>query len=102
MSEYATVIIALVIIVLIASVICLGVSYATTIYENRGLQEEINSGFHYTIGINKSLAKDAEFLKSRLKLYEHLSLKYGCNNADELEKLIMDLRDKLKKNEANK
>lgn len=102
MSECVPVIIALTIIALIASVIYLVVNYAFTLLENRMLQEEIYAGFHHTIGFNESLAKDVEYLESELKLYEHLSRKYGCRNADELEELIMDLHDKLCKKESDK
>ena len=102
MSEYVPVIIALVIIALIFAVIYLAVSYAFTLLENRNLKEEIYAGFHHTIGFNKSLAKDVEYLESNLRPYEHLSRKYGCSNVDELEKLIMDLQDKLYEREADK
>lgn len=95
MSEYTPVIIALVIIVLIFSVIYFAVSYAFKIYENRQLSEEINRGFHYTIGFNKSLAKDVEFLKDELRPYQSLANKYGCSNGIELENLLIDLQDKL-------
>ena len=102
MSEYVPVIMALIIIALIVAVIYLAVSYAFTLIENRQLREEIYAGFHHTIGFNKSLAKDVKYLESKLRPYEHLSHKYRCSNADELEKLIMDLQDKLYKMKADK
>lgn len=102
MSECVPVIIALVIIALIVAVIYLAVNYAFTLLENRNLREEIYAGFHYTIGFNESLAKDVEYLESELRPYKHLSRNYGCSNADELVKLIMDLQDKLYKVEADK
>ena len=102
MSEYVPVIIALVIIALIVAVIYLAVSYAFTLIENRNLREEIYAGFHHTIGFNESLAKDVKYLESKLRPYEHLSRKYGCSNAEELEGLIIDLQDKLYKMKADK
>ena len=102
MSEYVPVIMALVIIALIVAVIYLAVNYAFTLCENRTLREEIYTGFHYTVGFNKSLAKDVKYLESNLRPYEHLSRKCGCRNADELEELIIDLQDKLYKKEADK
>lgn len=102
MSEYIPVIIALAIIALICAVIYLAVSYAFTLIENRRLQEEIYAGFHHTIGFNKSLAEDVKYLESKLRPYEHLSHKYRCSNAEELEKLIMDFQDMLFKKEAEK
>lgn len=102
MSEYAPMIIALSIIILIVLVIYLGVSYAFEIYENRRLQEEIDRGWHYTVGLNKSLEKDVKFLEDKLRPYIHLAHKYGCSDAVELEKLLMDLQDRLYKKEANK
>lgn len=91
MSEYIP-IIALAIIILIVLVIYLGVSYAFEIYENRRLQEEIDKGLHYTVGFNKSLAEDVKFLEDVLRPYRHLANKYGCGDAMELEKLIMNLQ----------
>lgn len=101
MSEYIPVIIALVIIALILTAIYFAVSYAFEIYENRRLREEINSGFHYTIGFNKSLAKDVKFLEDVLRPYRRLANKYGCNDAVELEKLLIDLQDKLYRKETS-
>lgn len=95
MGEYIPLIIALVIIVLICAIIYLAVSYAFETYENRRLQEEINSGFHYTIGLNRSLAKDVEFLGNELRPYRRLAERYGCRDAIKLEKLIIDLQDQL-------
>ena len=102
MSEYIPIIIALVIIALILAVIYLAVSYAFTLLENRNLREEIYAGFHRTIGFNKSLAEDVKYLESELRPYKDLSHKYRCGNVDELEKLIMDLQDKLYKKEIDK
>ena len=102
MSEYVPVIMALIIIALIVAVIYLAVSYAFTLFENRNLREEIYAGFYHTIGFNESLAKEAKYLESELRPYEHLSRKYGCSNVEELENLIMDLHDKLCKMEADK
>lgn len=81
MNEYTPIIIALAIIVLIVLVIYLGVSYVIEIYENRRLQEEIDRGLHYTIGLNMSLAKDVKFLEDELRPYRHLANKYGCSDA---------------------
>ena len=100
MSEYTPIIIALAIIILIVLVIYLGVSYVSEIYENRRLQEEIDRGFHYTIGLNKSLAEDVKFLENLLRPYRRLANKYGCSDAVELEKLLMDLQDQLYRKDA--
>ena len=100
MNEYTPIIIALAIIILIVLVIYLGVSYAFEIYENRRLQEEIDNGWHYTVGLNKSLAKDVKFLENKLMPYRHLANKYGCSDAVELEKLLMDLQDQLYRKDA--
>ena len=102
MSEYTQIIIALAIIILIVLVICLGVSYAFQIYENRRLQEEIDRGWHYTIGFNKSLAEDVKFLEDTLRPYRRLANKYGCGDAMELEKLIMNLQYGLYGKDAGK
>lgn len=102
MSEYLPVTIAFVIIALIVVVIYLAVSYAFTLLENRNLREEIYAGFHHTIGFNESLAKDVKYLESELRLYKNLSYKYRCSHVCELEKLIMDLQDKLYKRETDK
>jgi hypothetical protein len=102
MCEYAPIIIALAIIVLIVLVIYLGVSYAFEIYENRRLQEEIDRGFHYTIGFNKSLAEDVKFLEDLLRPYRRLANKYGCGDAIELEKLLMDLQDRLYRKDTDR
>lgn len=102
LSEYIHVIIALVIIGLILAVICFAVGYAFEVLENRKLREEINKGFHYTLLFNKSLDKDVKFLENVLRPYRRLANKYGCSDAVELEKLLMDLQDKLyRKNEVN-
>jgi hypothetical protein len=93
---------ALAIIVLIVLVIYLGVSYAFEIYENRRLQEEIDRGFHYTIGFNKSLAEDVKFLEDLLRPYRRLANKYGCGDAIELEKLLMDLQDRLYRKDTDR
>jgi hypothetical protein len=93
---------ALAIIVLIVLVIYLGVSYAFEIYENRRLQEEIDRGFHYTIGFNKSLAEDVKFLEDLLRPYRRLATKYGCGDAIELEKLLMDLQDRLYRKDTDR
>lgn len=95
MSECTSAIVALGIITLIVLVIYLGVSYAFETRENSSLREEINNGFHYTIGFNESLAKDNKLLEDELRTYRRLADRYGCRDADELEKLIMDLQDKL-------
>lgn len=102
MSEYAPIIIALAIIVLIVLVIYLGVSYVFEICENRRLKEEIDRGWHYTIGFNQSLAKDVEFLEDALRPYRRLANKYGCCDAIELEKLLMDLQDQLYRKDVGK
>ena len=102
MSEYIPIIIALAIIILIFLVIYLGVSYAFEIYENRRLQDEINRGFHYTIGFNKSLAEDVKFLENVLRPYRRLADKYGCRDAVELEKLLMDLQEQLYRKDNEK
>lgn len=102
MSECTPALIALAVITLIVLVIYLGVSYAFEICENKSLREEINNGFHYTIGFNESLAKDKKFLEDELRPYRWLANKYGCRDADELEKLLMDLQDKLYKKEEGK
>lgn len=92
MSQYAPVIIALVISGLIFVVIYLAVSYAFEIYENRKLKEEIDRGFHHTLLFNKSLAEDNKFLEDELRPYRRLANKYGCIDAVELEKLILALQ----------
>jgi hypothetical protein len=102
MNECTPIIIALAIIILIVFVIYLGVSYAFEIYENRKLQEEIDRGFHYTIGFNKSLAEDVKFLECKLEPYRHLANKYGCSDAIELEKLLMDLQDRLYRKDTDR
>ena len=100
MSEYTQIIIALAIIILIVLVICLGVSYAFEIYENRRLQDVIDKGLHYTVGFNKSLAEDVKFLEDLLRPYRRLADKYGCRDAVELEKLLMDLQEQLYRKDA--
>lgn len=95
MSQCASIIIALAIIILIVLVVYLGVSYVVETYENRRLKEEIDRGFHYTIGFNKSLAEDVKFLEDKLRPYRSLANKYGCSDSVELEKLLIDLQDKL-------
>lgn len=102
MNEYTPIIIALAIIVLIILVIYLGVSYAFEIYENRKLQKIIDRGWHYTIGINQSLEMDVKFLEDALRPYRHLADKYGCCDAIELEKLLIDLQDRLYRKDAKK
>ena len=95
MSECTSALIALAIITLILLVIYLGVSYAFEILENRSLREEINNGFHHTVGFNESLAKDNKFLEDELRPYKRLANKYCCQDADDLEKLLLDIQDKL-------
>lgn len=95
MSEYAPIIIALAIIVLIVLVIYLGMSYVFEIYKNRRLQEA-------TIGINQSLAKEVKFLENALSSYRHLANKYGCCDAIEFEKLLMDLQDRIYRKDVEK
>lgn len=102
MGEYAPIIIALAIIVLIVLVIYLWVSYVFEIYENRKLQEEIDRGLHYTIGINQSLVKDVKFLENALSSYRCLANKYGCGDAMELEELIMNLQCGLYRKDVRK
>lgn len=102
MRECTPALIALAIITLIVLVIYLGVSYAFETRENRSLREEINNGFHHTIGFNESLAKDKKFLEDELRPYKWLANKYGCRDADELEKLLMDLQDKLYRKEEDR
>ena len=96
MSEYAPIIIALAIIVLIVLVIYLGVSYAFEIYENRRLQKVIDNGLHYTIGFNKSLAEDVKFLEDELRPYRRLANKYGCCDAIELESAFDSIWNQIK------
>lgn len=95
MSECTSALIALAIITLILLVIYLGVSYAFETLENRSLREEINNGFHYTAGFNESLAKDKKILEDELRPYKRLANKYRCQDAEELEKLLMDLQDNI-------
>lgn len=102
MSEYIPVIIALVIIVLILAAVYFAVSYAFEIYENRNLREEIDKGFHYTIGFNEYLAKGNKFLEDELRPYRRLANKYGCSDAVDLEKLLIDLQYKLYRKDADK
>ena len=102
MSEYTPIVIAFVIIILIVLVIYLGVNYACEVYENKKLQEEIDRGFHYTVGFNKSLAEDVKFLEDLLRPYRKLANKYGCGDAMELEELIMNLQCGLYRKDAGK
>lgn len=95
MSECTSALIALAIITLIVLVIYLGVSYAFEILENRLLRDEINNGFHHTVGFNESLAKDKKILEDELRPYKRLANKYCCQDADELEKLLMDFQDNI-------
>ena len=64
-------------------------------YEKRKLNEQINSQFYMNLGISESIRKECEFLEDLLRPYEKLAHKYRCSDAEELEKLIMDLHDKL-------
>jgi hypothetical protein len=102
MNECTPTLIALAVITLIVLVIYLGVSYAFETLENRSLREEINNGFHHTIGFNESLAKDNKFLEDELRPYRRLANKYGCSDAVDLEKLRIDLQDKLYRKNADK
>ena len=100
MNEYTPIIIVFAIIILIVLVIYLGVSYAFQIYENRRLQDVIDKGLHYTVGFNKSLAEDVKFLEDLLRPYRRLANKYGCSDAVELERLLIDLQDQLYRKDA--
>lgn len=81
-------------------VIYFGVSWGFAEYEKRKLDEQINSQFYMNLGISESIRKECEFLKDLLRPYEKLAHKYRCSDAEELEKLIMDLQDKLFEKEA--
>ncbi len=93
--QHLAILIAIAFAVLIFMVIYFGVSWGFAEHEKRKLNEEINSQFYMPLGISESIRKECEFLKDLLRPYEKLAHKYGCRDAEELEKLIMDLHDKL-------
>lgn len=102
MSSYIPIMIALGIILLVTLAICLAVNYAFEVHENRCLREEINKGFHHTLLFNKSLAEDVKFLENVLRPYRDLAHEYGCRDAVELKKLLMDLQDRLYRKDKDK
>lgn len=93
--QHLAILIAIAFAVLIFMVIYLGVSWGFAEYEKRKLDEQINSQFYMNLGINESIRKECEFLEGLIRPYEKLAHKYSCSDAEELEKLIMDLHDKL-------
>ncbi len=93
--QHLSILIAIAFAVLIFMVIFFVVNWGFAEYEKRKLNKQIESQFYMNLGISESIRKECEFLKNLLRPYEKLAHNYCCRDAEELEKLIMDLHDKL-------